>query len=111
MNIRITRYILTIVALYFSANTSVSGAQSNANCNFRQLTKQVYVIVGSDHETCSKEEIKHPLTNPSVIIGETGVIAIDPGSSLQVGRLVLQRLKLITNKPVVAVLNTHIHGL
>ncbi|MCL5059050.1 MAG: MBL fold metallo-hydrolase [Candidatus Thermoplasmatota archaeon] len=110
MNKRIAIYILAAFALSF-ATSSVSIAASNINCNFKQLTKRIYVIVGSDHEACPADEVKHPLTNPSVIVGETGVIVVDPGSSLQVGRLVLERLKRITNKPVVAVFNTHIHGL
>jgi len=80
-------------------------------CDFRQVTKRIHVIVGSDHETCPTKEVAHPLTNPAVIVGESGVIVIDPGSSLQVGRLVLDRLETITKKPVVAVFNTHIHGL
>ncbi|MHB1188585.1 MBL fold metallo-hydrolase [Thiobacillus sp.] len=110
MNKRTAISILAIFALYLSIS-SVSIAASNIDCSFRQLTKRIYVIVGSDHKTCPKKDVKHPLTNPSVIIGETGVIVIDPGSSLQVGRLVLDRIKAITDKPVVAVFNTHIHGL
>lgn len=110
MNKRIAIFISAYFALSF-AMSPVSVAASDTDCNFQRLTKRIYVIVGSDHETCPEEEVKHPLTNPSAIVGETGVIIVDPGSSLQVGRLVLGRLKLITNKPVVAVFNTHIHGL
>ncbi len=51
------------------------------------------------------------MTNPAIIVGESGVIVIDPGNSLQVGRLVLDRIKPISDKPVVAVFNSHIHGL
>jgi glyoxylase-like metal-dependent hydrolase (beta-lactamase superfamily II) len=110
MNRRTALSILTLFALYLPI-TSASIAADNTDCSFKQLTKRVYVIVGSDHQTCPTDEVRHPLTNPSVIVGETGVIVVDPGSSLQVGRLVLERLKRITNKPVVAVFNTHIHGL
>jgi len=110
MNKRTALSIPVILALYLSI-TSVAIAASNIDCSFKQLTKRIYVIVGSDHETCPTDEVKHPLTNPSVIVGETGVIVVDPGSSLQVGRLVLERLKHVTGKPVIAVFNTHIHGL
>ena len=88
-----------------------SYAVSSNDCNFKQLSKRIYVIVGSDHRSCSKKEIEHPLTNPAIIVGDTGTIVIDPGSSIQVGKLVLDKIKVITNKPVVAVFNTHIHGL
>jgi hypothetical protein len=40
-----------------------------------------------------------------------GVILIDPGSSLQAGRLLLRRVRAITDKPASAVFNSHIHGL
>ena len=82
-----------------------------ANCPFIQVSKRIHVIVGSDHATCPRDPIAHPLTNPSVIVGDNGVIVVDPGGSLQIGRLVLDRLKAITDKPVVAVFNSHIHGL
>lgn len=80
-------------------------------CPFEPVTERIAVIVGSDHQRCPRQSVDHPLTNPAAIIGDTGVILIDPGSSLQVGRLVLERLKAITDKPVVAVFNSHIHGL
>jgi glyoxylase-like metal-dependent hydrolase (beta-lactamase superfamily II) len=104
---------ISILAIFASsfAMSPVSIAASNVSCSFKQVSKRIYVIVGSDHKTCPEDEVKHPVTNPSVIVGDSGVIVIDPGSSLQVGRLVLERLKRITNKPVVAVFNTHIHGL
>lgn len=101
---------LAITVLHFTIFLSPSLA-SEIECDFQQLTNRIYVIIGSDHESCSKKAIVHPLTNPSIIVGESGVIIIDPGSSLQVGRLVLDRIKSITNKPVIAVFNTHIHGL
>ncbi|MFN2189027.1 MAG: MBL fold metallo-hydrolase, partial [Candidatus Promineifilaceae bacterium] len=80
-------------------------------CSFQQVSDRIYVIVGSDHKTCPIKEVEHPLTNPAIVVGETGIIVIDPGSSLQVGRLVLEHIRTITDKPVVAVFNTHIHGL
>ncbi len=110
MNRHFKIYKLAIFFLCVTAS-SYSAHASDINCRFKEITKRIYVIVGSDHKTCPEKAVEHPLTNPSAIVGETGVIIIDPGSSVQVGRLVLERLKLITNKPVVAVFNTHIHGL
>ncbi|MEJ2308801.1 MAG: MBL fold metallo-hydrolase [Gammaproteobacteria bacterium] len=50
------------------------------------------------------------ISNSGVIISDHGVIVIDSGGSLQVGKLLLQRIEAITDKPVIAVFNTHIHG-
>jgi len=80
-------------------------------CPFERVSERIYVIVGSDHQTCPVKTVEHPLTNPAIIVGDTGVILIDPGSSLQVGRMVLERVQAITDKPVLAVINSHIHGL
>src|SRR5262245_10539901 len=50
------------------------------------------------------------MNNPAFVVTGDGVVVIDPGSSLQAGRMVLKQLRKITNKPVTHVLNTHVHG-
>jgi glyoxylase-like metal-dependent hydrolase (beta-lactamase superfamily II) len=50
------------------------------------------------------------MNNPAFIIGDDGVVVIDPGSSVQVGQMLLERIEQRTDKPVVAVFNSHIHG-
>lgn len=50
------------------------------------------------------------INNPAFIVGETGVVVIDPGSSVQIGEMVLRQIRRITELPVVALFNTHIHG-
>jgi glyoxylase-like metal-dependent hydrolase (beta-lactamase superfamily II) len=50
------------------------------------------------------------MNNPGVIETSAGLVVIDPGSTLQVGEHVLAEIKKISDQPVVAVFNTHIHG-
>src|SRR5262249_2830664 len=50
------------------------------------------------------------MNNPGFVVTADGVVVIDPGSSLQSGRMVLKQLRKVTNKPVTHVFNTHIHG-
>jgi glyoxylase-like metal-dependent hydrolase (beta-lactamase superfamily II) len=50
------------------------------------------------------------MNNPGIVLTSEGVVIIDPGSSVQSGGMVLRMLKGVTDKPVVAVFNTHIHG-
>lgn len=102
--------LLPIFVLFLLAISTPTIA-TEKECLFEQFTKRIYVMVGSKHETCPKNAAQHPLTNPAIIVGDSGVIIIDPGSSLQVGRLVLERIKSITTKPVVAIFNSHVHGL
>ncbi|MEN8175189.1 MAG: MBL fold metallo-hydrolase [Pseudomonadota bacterium] len=50
------------------------------------------------------------INNPAFIVTEQGVVVVDPGASLQVGEMLLEQIARITDRPVVAVFNTHIHG-
>jgi glyoxylase-like metal-dependent hydrolase (beta-lactamase superfamily II) len=50
------------------------------------------------------------MNNPAWIITTDGVVLIDPGSSVQAGRMVVAQLKKTTNKPVTHVFITHVHG-
>lgn len=50
------------------------------------------------------------MNNPGFVITDRGVVVIDPGSSLQAGRMVLKQIRTITDKPVTHVFNTHVHG-
>jgi len=50
------------------------------------------------------------MNNPGIVLTSAGVVIVDPGSSLQVGEMVLRVLKKLSDKPVVAVFNTHVHG-
>ena len=73
-----------------------------------QIAPGVYVIHGPT-------ELPSPsnqgfMNNPAFIVKDAGVVVIDPGSSVQVGEMVLARIEKITDKPILAVFNSHIHG-
>lgn len=50
------------------------------------------------------------MNNPAWVITAEGVVVIDPGSSVQAGRMVVAQLRKTTKKPVTHVFNTHVHG-
>jgi len=50
------------------------------------------------------------MNNPGFVITRDGVVVIDPGSSLQAGRMLLKQMRTVTKKPVTHVFNTHVHG-
>jgi glyoxylase-like metal-dependent hydrolase (beta-lactamase superfamily II) len=50
------------------------------------------------------------MNNPAFIVTDEGVVVIDPGSSVQVGEMLLERIERISDKPVLAIFNSHIHG-
>lgn len=55
-------------------------------------------------------ENKGFMNNPAFVVTGDGVVVIDPGSSVQAGRMVLRQIRKITDRPVTHVLNTHVHG-
>ena len=50
------------------------------------------------------------MNNPGFVLTDDGVVVIDPGSSVQTGRMVLDLVAQVTDQPVVASFSTHIHG-
>src|SRR5215213_8103856 len=49
------------------------------------------------------------MNNPAFVVTREGVVVIDPGSSVQAGRMVMKQLRTVTDKPVTHVFNTHVH--
>ena len=50
------------------------------------------------------------MNNPAFVVTPAGVVVVDPGSSVQTGEMVLRQIRKVTDQPVAAVLNTHVHG-
>jgi glyoxylase-like metal-dependent hydrolase (beta-lactamase superfamily II) len=73
-----------------------------------QVTKNVYVIHGPLGNP--SPENQGFMNNPAFVVGPEGVVVIDPGGTVQTGHLLMKHLKATTDKPVVAVIDTHIHG-
>lgn len=74
----------------------------------QQVADDVYVIHGP--LGVPTPENQGFMNNPAFLVGDDGVVVVDPGSSLQVGQMLLERIEKVTDKPVVAVFNSHIHG-
>ncbi|CAA6825900.1 MAG: Unknown protein [uncultured Thiotrichaceae bacterium] len=74
----------------------------------QKVADRVYVIHGPT-EMPTPENAGF-MNNPGFIIGSESVVVIDPGSSGQAGRSVVQRIKELTDKPITHVFVTHIHG-
>ncbi len=73
-----------------------------------RVAEGVYVIHGP--LTTPNPENQGFMNNPAFVMTSAGVVIVDPGGSLQSGEMVLRQLKKLTDRPVVAVFNSHIHG-
>ncbi|MFP4252435.1 MAG: MBL fold metallo-hydrolase [Guyparkeria sp.] len=73
-----------------------------------EITDNVYVIVSP--WGFPSEENQGMMSNVTFAITEKGVVVIDSGASLQIGRMALRQIRKFTDKPIAAVFNTHYHG-
>ncbi len=73
-----------------------------------RIAENIYVIHGP--LTTPNPENQGFMNNPGIVITGAGVVIIDPGSSVQSGEMVLRAVSKLSDKPVVAVFNSHIHG-
>lgn len=76
--------------------------------SFQKVNQNVYIMHGPLEEP-NKANMGF-MNNPGLIVANNGIILVDPGGTYQVGKQVLAEVKKISNKPVLAVFNTHIHG-
>jgi glyoxylase-like metal-dependent hydrolase (beta-lactamase superfamily II) len=83
-------------------------AEQHRDYPVSRIAPHTYVIIGP--VGYPSVENQGFMNNPGFVITQTGVVVIDPGSSVQSGRMVLKQLRSITRKPVTHVINTHVHG-
>lgn len=73
-----------------------------------EVADGVFVIHGPTDEPNPQNQ--GFMNNPAFVVSDEGVVVVDPGGSVQTGEMVLARITAITDKPVIAVFNTHVHG-
>jgi len=73
-----------------------------------KVAPHVYVIHGP--RTTPNPQNQGFMNNPGFVVTADSVVVVDPGSSVQAGRLLVDKIRSITGKPVRHVLATHVHG-
>lgn len=100
--------ILISMPLLLMSSCSSSPDSPLARYQTTQISKNAYVIFGPTG--IPDPQNRGFMNNPAFVITEKGVVLIDPGSSAETGKLVSSAIKRVTKQPVVAVINTHVHG-
>ena len=103
--IRATRIVTLLLAGVISAAALATEVRDHPA---ERIAEHTWVIHGPLGDP--SEENQGFMNNPAFVITRDGVVVIDPGSSVQVGRMVLRQIRKVTDKPVTHVLNTHVHG-
>ncbi len=73
-----------------------------------KIAANVYIIHGP--LSVPNASNKGFMNNPGIVLTTKGVVVIDPGATIETGEMVLRAIKKLTNKPVIAVFNTHQHA-
>ena len=73
-----------------------------------KVAENIYVIYGPIN--MPNPENQGFMNNPGIVITDAGIVLLDPGSSVQSGEMVLRVARSLSDKPVIAVFNSHIHG-
>ena len=100
------------VACLFAVSTQAHDVQV-AESEVRKMplinvTPSVYVIHGM--VSLPTDDNNAFINNPGFVVTPKGVVVIDPGASTGVGKVLLEHIGAVTDKPVIAVINTHVHG-
>lgn len=101
---------MRFIAYLFSFCVLMSCAQAqvkNADFPIQDVGNGIYVHHGEhlDIDTGYQGDI----CNISFVVGSKGVAVIDTGGSLKVGNQLRDAVKKITDKPILYVINTHVH--
>ena len=106
--------VLGAVALWPEARLLAQQAQefiegpSVADIPAKQLSAHVWMIFSPDG--FPTPENRGMMSNVIFVVTSVGVVVIDSGASLQIGQMAIRMIRKVTDKPVVAVFNSHYHG-
>ena len=100
--------IASQAATQTNIQTAATTTSSEFPYAFEEVANNTWVIHGP--RELPNPENKGFMNNPGIVITSAGIVMIDPGSTVQTGEYVLAEVKEISDLPIVAVFNTHIHG-
>lgn len=101
--------ILCLAVLSFAGHAhNVTMPKDVKDMSLNKVTDNVYVVHGL-HAMPDKDN-KGFISNSGIVVSDEGVVIIDSGGSLQIGEMLLNKTREVTDKPVIAVFNTHLHG-
>lgn len=100
------RFYLFGALIILSIQTAIAGYLDAFSAE--KVSNHVYVIHGPTE--LPNETNEGFMNNPAFIVTDDGVVIVDPGSSVHTGNMLLREIRKVTDMPVIAVFDTHVHG-
>lgn len=92
----------------YSADDWVVKGPDMPNVPITKVTDRCYYFLAEDG--MPSPENQGFFSNPGFIVTSKGVVVMDTGGSVQIGEMLVRQIKTVTDKPVVKIINSHIHG-
>lgn len=99
---------MLFMTFVLTENPCVSWAVEFPEPKIVKLSERVQVLLGPVQHANKKNQ--GYMVNSTIIIGDKGVVLVDPGGTSEVGQFIKRIINNITSKPVTHVINTHSHG-
>jgi glyoxylase-like metal-dependent hydrolase (beta-lactamase superfamily II) len=94
-------------AMLVGIRPTLGAVPSLGNPNLRVATDRVYTLVGDlNRQTVENQGFN---ANMTFIVTQTSVVVLEPGSSVRIGRMVINKIRKTTDKPISHVFNSHFH--
>lgn len=104
----LTSFFATALLITSTAAMAGNSRAIRADYPLTRLSDRVYVLYGPLSEP--NKENQGFRNNVVVVLTTAGVVVMDVGTSVYAGNMVLKKIRGISDKPVVAVFNSHVHG-
>ncbi len=99
--------VATLTLAGCAANQLAAQAAAEDGFIIENLGNGIYVHHGAHLDI--DDGYTGDICNISFVVGERGVVVIDTGGSLKVGQQLRAAIQKITDKPILYVINTHVH--
>lgn len=97
----------TIMVLFSMFIVACSQTTPNQSGHVQNIAEGVYVHYGEHLDI--DDGYQGDISNSGFVVGDNGVAVIDTGGSLKVGQALKAAIRKVTDKPILYVINTHVH--
>jgi glyoxylase-like metal-dependent hydrolase (beta-lactamase superfamily II) len=103
----VSAWVIALAALTSFALTSLTGcATPRAQALAVELAPGVYMVPGAIGSATTAN--RGWIANTGFIVGDSGVVVVDTGTSFEQGAALLEQVRRVTDKPVLLALITHV---